>query len=61
MANENAVAIRARITRGISTPQLLGRLNSTPGQAARQSRNLLHFVGLVPRLRLESAKNRRVA
>jgi hypothetical protein len=48
MASENAVAIRVRITRGIGTPQLLGRLDSTPGQAARQSRNLLHYVGLVP-------------
>src|SRR5580704_17412079 len=48
MVNENAVAIRARITPGIGTPQLLGRLDSTLGQGTRQSLNLVHFVGLVP-------------
>src|SRR5580658_6020720 len=48
MANENAVAIRVRITRGIGTPQLLGRLNSTPGTSCSSTGESPAFCGTCP-------------
>src|SRR5580704_17337077 len=56
MANENAAAIRVRITRGIGTPQLLGRLNSTPWTSCPSTCESPAFCGTCPSIPVRTGK-----